>query len=70
MLCKVTHWAGCISANTRPHLAVWSDREIDCCLMHKMQSGGWLYPYGRLKALNVSSLGGKSVSHVSWSKNA
>ena len=38
MLCKVTHYAGCISANTRPHQPYWSEREMRTgYLMHKIQ---------------------------------
>ena len=34
MLCKVTHCAGCVSANTRPHQLRWGDWEMgDCYLM-------------------------------------
>ena len=28
MLCKVTHCAGHVSANTRPHQLHWGDREM------------------------------------------
>ena len=28
MLCKVTHCAGHVSANTRPHQLYWGDRDI------------------------------------------
>jgi len=28
MLCKVTHCAGRVSANTRPHQLHWGDREM------------------------------------------
>ena len=28
MLCKVTHCAGCVSANTRPHQLHWGDWEM------------------------------------------
>ena len=28
MLCKVTHCAGLVSANTRPHQLCWGDREM------------------------------------------
>ena len=41
MLCKVTHWAEIVSANTSAVLGCPGDG--DCYIMHKMQSGGWPY---------------------------
>ena len=43
MLCKVTHCAGRVSANTRPHQLCWGDREMGTAcynIMRRMQSGG------------------------------
>ena len=33
MLCKVTHCAGCVSANTRPHQLRWGDREMGTAII-------------------------------------
>ena len=32
MLCKVTHCAGRVSANTRPHQLCWDDREMGAAI--------------------------------------
>ena len=34
MLCKVTHCAGHVSANTRPHQLRWGDREMGTAIWH------------------------------------
>ena len=33
MLCKVTHCAGRVSANTRPHQLRWGDREMGTAII-------------------------------------
>ena len=33
MLCKVTHCAGRVSAITRPHQLLWSDREMGTAIL-------------------------------------
>ena len=34
MLCKVTHCAGRVSANTRPHQLRWGDREMGTAISY------------------------------------
>ena len=49
MLCKVTHCAGCVSANTRPHQLRWGDREMGTaisCIKYS-QVTGFIQKVGR-----------------------
>ena len=39
MLCKVTHCAGCILANTRPHQLHWGDQEMGTAISWSQVAG-------------------------------
>ena len=52
MLRKVTHCAGRILANTRPHQLYWGDGGMGPALN---ASGGWPYPKDLMKLLKTPS---------------
>ena len=61
MLCKVTHCAGRVSANTRPHQLQWGDQEMGL-LSHVV---GWpVLPWQRAHVLVLSSRHCQAVYHV------
>ena len=53
MLCKVTHCAGRVSANTRPHQLRWGDREMGTAIISCVecsQVAGLIQKVGRQRA--------------------
>ena len=46
MLCKVTHRAGSVSANTRPHQLRWGDWEMGTAMHYHSSSIAWREPSG------------------------
>ena len=60
MLCRVTHCAGCVSANTRPHQLCWGDGEMGTAISctECSQVAGLIQKIGRssskASSLNVS----------------
>ena len=59
----------CLGQHQTSSVALGRPGDGDCYLMHKTQSGGWPYPYSRLKFLECSvllcSCSSKSIS-VTW----
>ena len=60
MLCKVTHCAGRVSANTRPHQLHWGDREmgtaIISCVECSQVAGNYTASYTTIKKSLLSSV--------------
>ena len=64
MLRKVTHCAGCVSADTRPHQLRWCDREMGTAISCTESSEVYMYyqigtmkcNYGKITSLLVSTV--------------
>ena len=67
MLCKVTHCAGRVSANTRPHQLSWGDREMGTAIIcvECSQVAGLIQKVGRDSSKStVSSYSCPSCMHI------